>query len=68
VRINDLPLHVLTIDNLDPADGRNSYPYSRVAGVAYLPANVAKFQSFLDYLVSPEAQALLTEKGIILSK
>jgi phosphate transport system substrate-binding protein len=65
LRISDLPLHVLTIDDLDPADSHNRYPYSRVVGVAYLPANAAKFQSFLDYLVSPEAQTLLTEKGII---
>jgi phosphate transport system substrate-binding protein len=68
VRISDLPLHVLTIDDLDPADSHNSYPYSRVVGVAYLPANAARFQSFLDYLVSPEAQALLAEKGIIPTK
>ena len=31
-------------------------------------ANAAKFQSFLDYLVSPEAQALLAEQGIIPTK
>jgi len=68
VRINDLPLHVLAIDKLDPADIGNSYPYSRVAGVTYLPANAAKMQSFLDYIVSPEAQTLLTEKGIIPTK
>jgi phosphate transport system substrate-binding protein len=68
VRISDLPLHALTIDGLDPADGGSGYPYSRVVGVAYLPANAARFQSFLDYLVSPEAQALLAEKGIIPTK
>jgi phosphate transport system substrate-binding protein len=68
VRISALPLRALTIDNLDPADSHNRYPYSRVVGVAYLPANAAKFQSFLDYLVSPEAQALLAEKGIIPTK
>lgn len=68
VRISDLPLHVLTIDDLDPADSSNGYPYSRVVGVVYLPANAARFQSFLDYLVSPETQALLAEKGIIPTK
>jgi phosphate transport system substrate-binding protein len=68
VRVSDLSVHVLTMDNLNPADSGNSYPYSRVVGVAYLPANAAKFQSFLDYLVSPEAQTLLADKGIIPAK
>jgi phosphate transport system substrate-binding protein len=64
VRLENLKAHTLVIDGLDPADVKSKYPYTRQLGVAYVPANAAKVQSFLDFMVSPEAQTLLAEKGI----
>jgi phosphate transport system substrate-binding protein len=64
VRLSDSNLKALVIDGNDPAKLDNNYPYDRPMGVAYLPSNSAKMQSFLDFLASPEAAALLAEKGI----
>lgn len=64
VRLENLKAHTLVIDGQDPADLNSKYPYTRQLGVAYLPANAAKVQSVLDFMVSPEAQTLLAEKGI----
>jgi phosphate transport system substrate-binding protein len=64
MRLKDLEVHVLAIDGQDPADLGNNYPYYRPLGVAYLPSNTAKTQSFLDFLASAEAHALLAEQGI----
>lgn len=64
LRLEKVPANIVVFDGLDAADLSNEYPYSKPAGVSYLPANAPKMQSFLDYVVSKEAQALLTEQGI----
>jgi len=64
LRLSDSNAHALVIDGKDPADLGSNYPYDYALGVAYLPSNAAKIQSFLDFLASPEAFALLAEKGI----
>ena len=64
IRLSDLKLHTLLIDGHDPAALNSNYPYARPMGIAYLPSNADKVQTFLDFLGSPEAQALLAEKGI----
>jgi len=64
MRLNDLKAHALIIDGLDPASLGSDYPYYRPLGVAYLPSNAVEMQSFLDFIASPEAQALLAEQGI----
>lgn len=64
IGIDNLPFHVVAIDGHDPADIKDSYPYSRTLGVAYLPSNTAKVQPFLDYINSSEARALLTGLSI----
>jgi hypothetical protein len=64
IRLSDLSLHTLVINGQDPANLASNYPYERPMGVAYLPSNTAKVQPFLDFLSSPEAFALLSEKGI----
>lgn len=64
MRLNDMKVHALTIDKQDPANLDSDYPYFRPLGIAYLPSNAAKMQSFLDFIASPEAQALLAEQGI----
>jgi phosphate transport system substrate-binding protein len=58
--IDKLPFHVVAIDGHNPADIEDDYPYTRTLGVAYLPSNAAKVQSFLDFINSSEARALLT--------
>ena len=66
VRIENLPVHALSIDGQDPADVTGGYPLAvRPLGVAYLPANAAKVQSFLNFMIGPEAQVLLGDRGII---
>jgi len=58
----------LAVDGHAPADvNDNSYPFTRQAGVGYLPAN-AKVKPFLDYIASPEAKALLAGVGIAPAK
>jgi hypothetical protein len=64
IRLSDADVHPLTIDGNDPADLNADYPYARPMGVVYLPSNAAKLQPFLDFVSSPEAFALLAEKGI----
>lgn len=64
LRLSNLNIPVLAIDGMDPANLTSDYPYYRPLGVAYLPANAAKIQSFLNFIASPEAQALLAEKGL----
>jgi phosphate transport system substrate-binding protein len=68
VRLEKLAVHPLVIDGQDPADLNGGYPYVRPAGVAYLPANAAKVQPFLDFITGPEAGTLLAEQGITLDK
>ncbi|HLF28772.1 MAG TPA: substrate-binding domain-containing protein [Anaerolineae bacterium] len=65
IRINQLSIRVVILDNLDPADVHNDYPYSRVTGIAYLPANASKLQSFLDFVDSSEVQTLLADVGMV---
>ena len=55
---------VLLIDGQDPEDEGSDYPLSIEIGVAYLPDNAAKVQPFLDFLTTPEARKLLSEKGL----
>lgn len=62
--LSETNAHALAIDGQDPANLNSSYPYDRMLGVAYVPANAAKIQDFLDFLSGPDAQALLAEKGI----
>jgi phosphate transport system substrate-binding protein len=64
IRLSDANIHTLAIDGKDPADLSSDYPYTRPMGIAYLPSNAAKVQPFLDFISSPEAFALLAEKGI----
>lgn len=64
LRLSDLNVKALVIDGKDPAEIGGDYPYLRPMGVAYLPSNAAKLQPFLDFISSPEAMALLAEKGI----
>lgn len=68
VRLENLATKPLVIDGLDPAALNGGYPYTRPIGVAYLPANAAKVQPFLDFITSPEAQMLLEKHGITPSK
>jgi phosphate transport system substrate-binding protein len=68
VRLDNLAVNPLVIDGQDPADFNGAYPYTRPLGVAYLPANAAKVQPFLDFISSPEAQTLLAEQGITLDQ
>lgn len=63
-RLSDKSFNVLAIDGKTPADLQSGYPYYRPLGVAFKPSNAAKVQSFLTYIGSPEATALLAEKGI----
>jgi phosphate transport system substrate-binding protein len=60
VGIDKLPVHAVAIDGHAPADIQDNYPYTRLLGVAYLPSNAGKVQSFIDFINSSEAQALLT--------
>jgi accessory colonization factor AcfC len=53
----------VVVDGLDPADLNSNYSYTRPAGVAYIPANAAKMQPFLDFITSEEAKKLLAEQG-----
>ena len=64
LRLSDAKVHILVIDGQDPTELGGNYPYLRLMGVAYLPSNAAKVQPFLDFIASPEALALLAEKGI----
>jgi phosphate transport system substrate-binding protein len=64
MRLKNLGAHALVIDGQNPATLGNDYPYYRPLGVAYVPSNAAKIQPFLDFIVGPEAQALLAEQGI----
>jgi phosphate transport system substrate-binding protein len=64
LRLSDMNGHILMIDGKDPSKIGGDYPYVRPMGVAYLPSNAAKVQPFLDFIASPEAVALLAEKGI----
>lgn len=64
IRLSDMNIHTLAIDDQDPADLSSDYPYYRPMGMAYLSSNAAKMQPFLDFLSSPDAYALLSEKGI----
>lgn len=68
VRLENLKVHPLVMDGQDPTDLKGEYPYVRPVGVAYLPANTAKMQPFLDFITSPEARTLLAEKGITSDK
>ncbi len=65
VRIEDLRVNALALDGHEPGDPNSAYPLeSRPLGVAYLPENIAKVKPFLDFLISPEIQDLLVERGI----
>lgn len=64
IETEGLSVHAVKIDGHNPADVQDNYPYVRTLGVGYLPANAAKVQSFLDYLSSSEARALLTKLAI----
>ena len=65
IRIENLPLHAIPLDGQAPEDFSGAYPLEvRQLGVAYLPANVDQIQPFLDFIVEPQAQALLAEHGI----
>lgn len=68
IRLGNLKVNPVAIDGQEPADLNGDYPYTRPVGVAYLPANAAKVQPFLDFITSPEARTLLTEQGITLDK
>ncbi len=64
IKLEKVPVNVLVVDDQDPADFDSAYPYARPAGLAYLPANAAKVQPFLDFISSDEARKLLTEAGV----
>jgi len=64
IRLSDADIRTLAIDGKDPSDLNSDYPYVRPMGVAYLLSNMSRVQPFLDFISSPEAYALLTEKGI----
>jgi phosphate transport system substrate-binding protein len=68
VRTGDLKVHPLVLGGQDPADLDSNYLYTRALGVCYLPASAAKVEPFLNFIVSPEAQALLVEHGIAPAK
>ncbi|MBI1877825.1 MAG: substrate-binding domain-containing protein [Chloroflexi bacterium] len=63
LRVEKVSANVLTVDGLDPADLSSNYPYTKPAGVAYIPANAAKMQPFLDFITSEKARELLAEQG-----
>lgn len=61
-------IQALVIDGEDPTDINGRYPYTRPLGVAFMPANAAKVQSFLDFITGTEGQALLAGLGIAPSR
>lgn len=64
LKLEKVPANLLVVDGLDTADMSSDYPYTKPAGVAYLPANAAKLQPFLDFITSDEARKLLSEQWI----
>jgi len=64
MRLNNMNVHALLIDGQDPANLSSDYPYCRPLGVVYMSSSAAKMQAFLDFIISPEAQALLAEQGV----
>jgi phosphate transport system substrate-binding protein len=65
LKLEKTPVNVLVVDSLDPTDFSSNYPYTKPAGVAYIAANAAKVQPFLDFITSEEARKLLAEQGIL---
>jgi phosphate transport system substrate-binding protein len=65
LKIEDVSANIVMVDGFDPADLSRDYPYTKPAGVAYISANEAKVQPFLDFITSVEAKALLAKYGII---
>jgi phosphate transport system substrate-binding protein len=63
LKLEKVPANTVVVDGLDPTDFSRDYPYTKPAGVAYIPANAAKVQPFLDFIVSEEARKLLAEQG-----
>ncbi len=63
LKLEKVPVNLLTVDGLDPANFSSDYPYTKPAGVAYISANAAKVQPFLDFITSEEAKKLLAEQG-----
>jgi ABC-type phosphate transport system substrate-binding protein len=59
-----LPANIVMVDGFDPADLSHDYPYTKPAGVAYIQANEAKVQPFLDFITSAEAKTFLAKYGI----
>lgn len=65
VGIENLSVHALSLDGAEPGDYSAVYPLQfRPLGLSYLPANAAQVKPFLDFLVGPDAQNLLSQKGI----
>ena len=63
IRLEDVPINALIIDEYDPATSAD-YPFTRQLGGAYLPANAEKVQPIVNFLTSPEVTAMLAEYGI----
>lgn len=63
LKLEKVPANLVTVDGLDPANFSSDYPYTRPAGVAYISANAAKVQPFLDFITGEEARKLLAEQG-----
>lgn len=64
IYLDQLAVNPLVIDEQDPVNSMQDYPFLSPIGVVYMPANAGKMQAFLDYLTSTEAQTLLTSSGL----
>lgn len=65
LKIENVSANTIAVGGMAPADLSNDYPYSKPAGLAYLPANEAKLKPFLDFITSKTAETWLAEKGIV---
>lgn len=63
LKLEKVPVSLLAVDGLDPANFSSNYPYTKPAGLAYISANAAKVQPFLDFITGEEARKLLAEQG-----
>jgi phosphate transport system substrate-binding protein len=64
LKIAKLALPTIPLDGHDPAKPQSGYPYTRPLGVAFLPTAATKVKPFLDFVLSPDAQALFPEIGL----
>lgn len=62
--LENVSANTVVVDGLDPTDLSHNYPYTKPAGLAYLPANEAKLKPFLDFITSKTTKTWLAEKGL----